>query len=222
MIRVTCRLSRLIRDATDSWGLFILGSTIRVLQQHLDRRAFSNTVKPISGPPTSTTAGTLSLEPPSVLRLFFTKHAPVKSLPRQKLRISTLIHALDDLAEDEIDYIVGDSTLLDLRARSQYVFLSLGNTAEYKYTVWRDLLRRVVLNIGTKPLTIRQGLQALDGLLNPIRGVTLLFIAPTSYLSVVSGFSSRAVGLYRSCTSPHACFSKRVTKCHLAASPSWA
>lgn len=120
--------------------------------------------------------------------MFFSACAPVKTLPRQKLRISSLTYALDSLDDDEVEYVLGESPLLDAQVLPQYVLLSLGNTAEYKCRVWRDVLSQVVRDIGTRPLLLRQGLQALEGLLGPVKAVNLNVMGPTSHLSVVSGY----------------------------------
>ncbi|TDZ35769.1 Non-reducing polyketide synthase ZEA1 [Colletotrichum spinosum] len=209
MVRVTCRLSglmiarsRAVEDSSDSWGWSIIGMAGVDLQSHLDsfhqqhhiqahRRAKIGVSDVDDGWHTV-------IGPPSILRLFFTTHASVKSLPRQKVSISSLTHALDALDEDEVDRVVGDSALLDVPVRSHYRLVSLGNTCEYEHThaTWRDVLRQVVTDIATKPLMLRQGLQTLDRLLDASRPVTLKVIAPTAHLATVSGFleqSGRAV-----------------------------
>ncbi|PSN64200.1 ketoacyl-synt-domain-containing protein [Corynespora cassiicola Philippines] len=199
MIRVTCRLSNLminrswaVEDTLDSWGWSIIGVGATDLQRHLDcfhtihNVSFYRRIK--IGVSDVDDGWQTVIGPPSVLKQFFGSCTEVKTMPRQKLRISSLTHALESLDEEEVNYILGDSTLLNANVLPQYVLLSLGNTAEYKCTLWRDLLSQVVRDIGTKPLMLQKGLQALHGRLDINHHVALKVMAPTFHLSVVSGF----------------------------------
>ncbi|TIC91079.1 Non-reducing polyketide synthase cla3 [Colletotrichum higginsianum] len=216
LIRITTRLgcmlttrSRAVEDVSDSWGWSFIGPGADQLQGYIDSFHDSKRIpahKKIKIGASDVDDGWHTvIGPPSVLKQFTTFHT-VKSLPKRKLRISSLTHVLDEISHDELDYILGNAAVLGVPVVSKSQMISLGSSTKFDGQTWRDILTVTLREICTVPLKLRQGLATLVGQLPTSSTTDVYVIAPTAHLTTVANFleqSGKSLNVLQEATAEH-------------------
>lgn len=124
--------------------------------------------------------------PPSILEFIFRQCPAIKSLPKDKLNIHALQHALD-LSEADLNYIVGDSPLVKGPVKPGFKLWGM-DQPENTWESWADLLRVVMAKALAEPLDIVKVVSEFNGSLS-------LYSQVNIYNMALEGPSSHATYL---------------------------
>ncbi|KAJ1715134.1 PKS-like enzyme [Aspergillus flavus] len=163
--RVWARLCNLIlvrlramEECPGTWGWAVLGIPAKELGKTLEQ--FQN----VMGVPSPKRAKvgvnedrwSTVIGPPSSLELVLNECPTLKNLPKNELDIHALQHTLS-ISEADIDYIVGNSLLLDTPLPLGYKICGLDEDRhDAAYSGWSHLLRASVSQTLSRPLNIVQ------------------------------------------------------------------
>nr|AOO87091.1 polyketide synthase [Alternaria alternantherae] len=182
--------SRAREDGPGAWGWAVLGTTADELEKILE--TFQNA----KGVPSSKRAKvgfvgdrwTTIIGPPSVLGLLFSQCPELKKLPKNELAgIRGLQHTLEVSAAD-IDYIIGNSTLLETQLRPGFkVWGMSGDDAKPTYSSWRDLLRVAALQTLSQRLDLVQMVGELNAYLGTCQHVHVKMMGPSGHATYIVG-----------------------------------
>jgi 3-oxoacyl-(acyl-carrier-protein) synthase len=119
--------------------------------------------------------------PPSVLELTLSECPNLKNLPKNELNIHALQHTLS-VSDSDIDYIVGNSPLLETPLPSGYRIHGLDDDfPEASYAEWRHLLRASAYQTLSRPLDIVQAFSNLNAALGASKDIEAKIIGPSSH-----------------------------------------
>ncbi|OQD80281.1 hypothetical protein PENANT_c037G05923 [Penicillium antarcticum] len=171
------KLSRAIEEGSGSWGWLVVGIPSSDLRDALDH--FQNNM----GIPSSKRAKVgltgdrwnTVIGPPSILELVFKQCPAIKSLPKDKLNIHALQHALD-LSESDLDYIVGDSALVKSHVNPSFRLWGMTQPKE-PWGTWGDLLRVVFVKMLSEPLDIVKVVDEFHGCLSSLHQANICNMA---------------------------------------------
>ncbi|KAM0716792.1 hypothetical protein Q7P37_008237 [Cladosporium fusiforme] len=169
--------SRAIEEGSGSWGWLVVGISSNDLRHALDH--FQNSM----GIPNSKRAKVgltgdrwnTVIGPPSTLELVFKQCPAIKSLPKEKLNIHALQHALD-LSESDLDYIIGDSALAQSHVNPEFSLWGMAQPKE-PWGPWGDLLKVVVVKMLSEPLDIVNVVDEFSGHLSSVPRVNICNMA---------------------------------------------
>lgn len=120
--------------------------------------------------------------PPSVLELVFSQCSDLKRAPKNELTgIRAMQHTLD-VNEADIDYVVGNSTLLSTPLRPGYKLWALaGDDANATYSNWGHLLRAAALQTLSQRLDIAQTVGKLSAHLGTSQHIDVKMMGPSGH-----------------------------------------
>ncbi|KAK0728742.1 hypothetical protein B0T26DRAFT_768494 [Lasiosphaeria miniovina] len=209
LCNLTLVRSRAMEDRPGVWGWAVV--TVDMTTAELDKTLerfqtaigvpSSKRVKiAISGDRWSTIIG-----PPSVLELVFSQCSELKRLPRNELTgIRAMQHTLD-VAEADIDYVVGSSPLLATPLRPGYkVWGMAGDDANAVYSSWGHLLRVAAVQTLSQRLDVVQTAGKLSAHLGTARHMDVHIMGPSGHVAYLvnvlkagpSGALTRNVSVY--------------------------
>ncbi|KAB8275833.1 hypothetical protein BDV30DRAFT_236087 [Aspergillus minisclerotigenes] len=158
LCNLTLVRSRAMEECPGTWGWAVLGIPAEELGKTLEQ--FQNVMGVpsakrakvgVNGDRWSTVIG-----PPSILELVLNDFPTLENLPKNELDIHALQHTLS-ISEADIDYIVGNSPLLDTPLSPGYKICGLDEDRhDAAYSSWGHLLRTSVSQTLSRPLNIVQ------------------------------------------------------------------
>ncbi|PKX89227.1 type I polyketide synthase [Aspergillus novofumigatus IBT 16806] len=183
LCNLTLVRSRAMEERPGTWGWAVLGIPAEELDKALEQ--FQNVMGVpsakrarvgVNGDRWSTVIG-----PPSILELVMNGCPALKNLPKNALDIHALQHTLS-ISEADIDYIVGNSPVLDTPLPPGYRIWGLDeDRPEAAYSNWRHLLRASVSQTLSRPLNIVQAVSKLNANLGTSRHVNVKIMGPSSH-----------------------------------------
>nr|L7XAV2.1 RecName: Full=Non-reducing polyketide synthase curS2; AltName: Full=Dehydrocurvularin biosynthesis protein 2 [Aspergillus terreus]AGC95321.1 CURS2 [Aspergillus terreus] len=188
LCNLTLVKSRAIEERPGTWGWAVLGIPAGKLSQTLEQ--FQNDMGVpsakrarvgVTGDRWSTVIG-----PPSILELVLNECPTLKNLPKNELDIHALQHTLD-ISNADIDYIVGDSSLLDTPLPQGYRIYGLDDDRpEATYPSWSHLLRASASQTLARPLNIVQAVSKLNAALGTSTHVDFKIMGPSSHAAYIA------------------------------------
>ncbi|KAL4948626.1 conidial yellow pigment biosynthesis polyketide synthase [Aspergillus filifer] len=188
LCNLTLVRSRAMEERPGTWGWAVLGIPDEELDKILGQ--FQNAM----GVPSAKRArvGVIGdrwstvIGPPSVLELVLKECPALKTLPKNELNIHALQHTLS-ISEADLDYIVGDSPLLDQLLPPGYRICGLDeDSPEATYSNWGHLLRASASQTLSSPLSIVQAVNKLNAALGTSRHVDVKVMGPSSHASYLT------------------------------------
>ncbi|KAF8850827.1 conidial yellow pigment biosynthesis polyketide synthase [Acephala macrosclerotiorum] len=201
LCNLTLVRSRAIEDRPGVWGWAVLGISSDELGKTLDQFQNAMGVPSVKRTRIGVTGDRWStiIGPPSVLELVLNQCPSLKNLPKNELNIHALQHTLS-ISEADLDYIVGNSSLLDTPLSPGYRIWGLDDDdPEATYSNWGHLLRAAALQTLSRPLNIVQAVNKLNANLGTPRYVDARIIGPSShatYLVKVVQTTGRKVSIH--------------------------
>ncbi|KAJ0122145.1 hypothetical protein J7T55_002657 [Diaporthe amygdali] len=184
LCNLTLVRSRAMEDRPGVWGWAVVGVAADELERTLEQFQHamgvpsSKRVKiAITGDRWSTIIG-----PPSVLELVFSQCSELKRVPKNELTgIRAMQHTLD-VTEADIDYVVGNSTLLSTPLRPGYKLWALaGDDAKATYSNWGHLLRVAALQTLSQRLHLVQTIGKLSAHLGTSQHIDVKMMGPSGH-----------------------------------------
>ncbi|ORY05388.1 conidial yellow pigment biosynthesis polyketide synthase [Clohesyomyces aquaticus] len=182
--------SRAREDRPGAWGWAVLGIAADELEKILEQFQHS------MGVPSSKRAKVgfvgdrwnTIIGPPSVLELLFSQCPELKKLPKNELAgIRGLQHTLEASAAD-IDYVVGNSTLLETQLRPGFkVWGMTSHNANTTYSSWGHLLRVAALQTLSQRLDLVQMVGELNAYLGTSQHVDVKMMGPSGHATYIVG-----------------------------------
>ncbi|KAL6232447.1 hypothetical protein BDW75DRAFT_247181 [Aspergillus navahoensis] len=183
LCNLTLVRSRAMEERPGTWGWAVLGLPAEELDKALEQ------IQNVMGVPSAKRARvgvngdrwSTVIGPPSILELVLNEGPTLKNLPKNELDIHALQHTLS-ISDADIDYIVGNSPLLDTPLPPGYSICGLDeDRPEAAYPSWGHLLRASVSQTLSRPLNIVQAVSKLNANLGTSRHVDVKLMGPSSH-----------------------------------------
>ncbi|KAJ4287151.1 Non-reducing polyketide synthase curS2 [Kalmusia sp. IMI 367209] len=189
--------SRAMEDRPGVWGWAVLDIATDELGRILEK--FQNTMGVpsskrakigITGDRWSTVIG-----PPSVLELVFSQCSELKRLPKNELAgIRAMQHTLD-VSEADIDYVVGNSSLLLTPLLPGYkVWGMAGDDANATYSNWGHLLRVAAFQTLSQRLDVVQTVGKLNAYIGTSENIDIKMMGPSSHMTYLVNVLKAGLG----------------------------
>ncbi|KAK2786783.1 polyketide synthase pks13 [Onygenales sp. PD_12] len=124
--------------------------------------------------------------PPSILELVLNECTALKNLPKNELNIHALQHTLN-ISEADIDYIVGNSPLLETPLPPGYKIWGLDeDNPQATYSNWGHLLRASTSQTLSRPLNIVQAISKLNANLGTSGHIDVKVMGPSSHTAYLA------------------------------------
>ena len=133
--------------------------------------------------------------PPSVLQLIIDQCSELKMLPKNELTgIRAMQHTLD-VSEADIDYIVGNSTLLSTPLRPGYKLWGMArDNANATYSNWGHLLRFAAVQTLSQRLDIVETVGKLSAYLGTSQHIDVKMMGPSGHAAYLINFLKAGLG----------------------------
>ncbi|KAJ0329999.1 hypothetical protein COL5a_003829 [Colletotrichum fioriniae] len=178
--------SRATEDRSGTWGWAVLGISNEDLRSALEQFQ-TNLGIPIAKKAQVGVTGdrwASIIGPPSILEQFLNECPAVSGLPRNKLNIRSLQHAIPMTSAD-LDYVVGESTFVKSQLDSQHRVWGTDDPSA-TYETFGDLLRTAVSQSVSRPLDIVEVVADMNKHLGSCRQVEIKVIGTSSHTSYLS------------------------------------
>ncbi|RFN53982.1 non-reducing polyketide synthase [Fusarium flagelliforme] len=186
LCRFTSVKSRSMEDRSGAWGWTVLGIEADDLRNALDQYQQSMGIPPIKRAQVAVTGHRWNtiVGPPSILQLVVKECPAIRSLPKNELNIHALQHTVVT-SQADLDYIVGDSTLLSQPLPSHFTLWGMDDPRA-DYTNWGDMLRAICSQALSRPLDIKHVVHQLSSKLRSFPQLHVKPIGPCSHLSYLT------------------------------------
>ncbi|KXH65978.1 beta-ketoacyl synthase domain-containing protein [Colletotrichum salicis] len=178
--------SRATEDRSGTWGWAVLQISTEDLRSALEQFQTNLGIPTARRAQVGVTGDRWAsiVGPPSVLEQFLNECPAVSGLPRNKLNIRSLQHAIP-MTPADLDYVVGDATLVTSPLDSQHRVWGTDDPSA-TYETFGDLLRTAVSQSVSRPLDIVEVVTGMNKHLGSCRQVDIKVIGTSSHTSYLA------------------------------------
>ncbi|KAI3557779.1 beta-ketoacyl synthase domain-containing protein [Colletotrichum abscissum] len=178
--------SRATEDCSGTWGWAVLGISNEDLRSALEQFQTNLGIPTAKKAQVGVTGDRWAsiIGPPSILEQFLNECPAVSGLPRNKLNIRSLQHAIPMTSAD-LDYVIGESALVKSQLDSQHRVWGTDDPSA-TYETFGDLLRTAVSQSVSQPLDIVEVVAEMNKHLGSCQQVDIKVIGTSSHTSYLT------------------------------------